>query len=33
MPVMNGVGADFVNYIKSFPPNADINAKEVQILF
>lgn len=28
-PVMNGVGADLVEYIKSFPSNADFNAKDV----
>lgn len=26
---MNGVGVDFVKYIKSFPADTDFNAKEV----
>lgn len=29
MPVMNSVGADFVKFIKSYPANTDLNAKEV----
>lgn len=29
MPVMNGVGADFVKFIKSYPAHTDLNAKEV----
>lgn len=28
---MNGVGDDFVKFIKSFPSNVDFNAKEVKI--
>lgn len=27
---MDGVGADFVKYIKSFPVNTDFNAKNVK---
>ncbi|XP_055306508.1 probable cytochrome P450 6a13 [Sitodiplosis mosellana] len=33
MPVMNGVGDDFVKYIKSFPTNTDFNAKDISVRF
>ncbi|XP_055325952.1 probable cytochrome P450 6a13 [Sitodiplosis mosellana] len=33
IPVMDSVGADFVKYIKSFPANTDLNAKEISVQF
>lgn len=30
MPVMNDVGAELIEFIKSYQPEEDINAKEVK---
>lgn len=32
MPVMNGVGADLIKFIKSYPTGVDFDAKDVELI-